>query len=266
MKKSLMIAASAVMLLSSCGTYTGTGAYTGSTLGSILGSAIGGITDGPRGSNVGTIIGMAGGAVIGAAVGSKADKKVNDRLERYEQGREERRTRANGQPVTEHPQYDDVVVDETNSGDDRLYDFNGTDYTGDYSANQPIEATPRDMGRMVATFPLEIQNARLVDENKDKMINGGELCKVIFEVVNVGGQTIYDVQPMVVEANRLKHISVSPPIHIEKLQPGKRIRYTALVHAGKRVKNSMARICLSIVAGNNGTVSKVTEFNIPTKR
>ena len=63
-----------VLLLSSCGTYTGSGAYTGSGLGAILGSAIGGLSDGPRGSDIDTIIGMVGGAVIGGAIGNQADK------------------------------------------------------------------------------------------------------------------------------------------------------------------------------------------------
>ena len=55
------------LLLSSCDTYTGSGAYAGATFGSILGSAIGGLSGGPRGSDMGTIIGMAGGAAVGAA-------------------------------------------------------------------------------------------------------------------------------------------------------------------------------------------------------
>ena len=60
MKKSMIWAVSAVMLVSSCDTYTGAGAYAGSTLGSILGSAIGGISGGARGSDIGSIVGMAG--------------------------------------------------------------------------------------------------------------------------------------------------------------------------------------------------------------
>ena len=74
MKKTLLVSVSALLLLSSCGTYTGMGAYTGGTFGSIIGSAIGGISGGRHGSDVGTLIGMAGGAMVGAAVGAAADK------------------------------------------------------------------------------------------------------------------------------------------------------------------------------------------------
>lgn len=89
MKKGLVYAISATLLLSSCNSYTGMGAYTGSSLGSILGSAIGGIAGGPRGSDLGTLVGMAGGAAIGAAVGAKADQqeqqRVHDHYDRVQQ-------------------------------------------------------------------------------------------------------------------------------------------------------------------------------------
>ena len=58
MKKSFVIGMSALLLLGSCDTYTGAGAYMGTTLGSIFGSAIGGIAGGPHGSDVGTVVGM----------------------------------------------------------------------------------------------------------------------------------------------------------------------------------------------------------------
>ena len=53
MKKNLLVLASALLLLTSCGTYTGAGAVTGGSFGSIIGSAIGGIAGGRHGSNVG---------------------------------------------------------------------------------------------------------------------------------------------------------------------------------------------------------------------
>lgn len=270
MKKSLIIATSVMVMFSNCGTYTETGAYVGTTLGSILGSAIGGISDGPRGSDIGTIIGMAGGAVIGAAIGSAADKREEEQWERCEQRRAQKKQRQDDVRDCEETDDYDSGFDESNSGDDRIYDFNGSEYTGSYSAQQPVESATSSDSKVASGsndgFPLEIRNARFVDDNKDKVINGGELCKVIFEVVNVSNQTLYDVQPVVAEVSGLKHLAISPSIHIEKLLPGKKIRYTALVQAGKRIKNSTAKICLSVVQGNNNVVSKITEFNIPTRK
>ena len=86
MKKLVVLSLGGVLLLSSCGTYTETGATTGGWFGSIIGSAIGGIAGGPRGSD----IGMAGGAVVGAAIGQAADEAQQKKIEQYEQRRAER--------------------------------------------------------------------------------------------------------------------------------------------------------------------------------
>ena len=85
-----MMLVGSVLLMSSCGTYTGEGAYAGATFGSILGSAIGGISGGWRGSDVGTVIGMAGGAAVGAAIGAAADQKQAERVEEYHRQRANR--------------------------------------------------------------------------------------------------------------------------------------------------------------------------------
>ena len=56
MKKVILFMLCSSLLMSSCDTYTGSGAYAGSSIGSILGSAIGGLSGGPRGSDIGTIV------------------------------------------------------------------------------------------------------------------------------------------------------------------------------------------------------------------
>ena len=93
MKKGLMALMASVFLLSSCGTYTGQGAYVGGSFGSILGSAIGGISGGWRGRDVGTLVGMAGGAVVGAAIGAAADQKQAEQVEQYKRDRAQRQRR-----------------------------------------------------------------------------------------------------------------------------------------------------------------------------
>ena len=119
MKKMLFVLAVSTVLLSSCSTYTGQGAYTGATLGSILGSAIGGISGGWHGSHVGEIVGMAGGAAVGAAIGSAADKKEAERYENYRRQREANRSSR----YTDDNDYsgaDDSGFDANNRGDDRI--------------------------------------------------------------------------------------------------------------------------------------------------
>lgn len=268
MKKVILLMLCSSLVMSSCDTYTGSGAYAGGSIGSILGSAIGGLSGGPRGSDMGTIIGMAGGAVVGAVIGSQADKAQADREAAYQQDRVERRSGSDysNTPVTDNPE----IFDSNNGGDDRLYDFKGKDYTGDYSAQQPTTSLPtatvEELGARFSYSPtLEIVNARFVDDNEDNCLNRNETCKVIFEIVNRGHEPVYDVVPTVVEITGNKHIFISPSIHVEKISPGSGVRYTAMVKADRKLKDGMARFCVSVIHEGK-SISKVNEFNIPTKR
>lgn len=268
MKKVILLMLCSSLVMSSCDTYTGSGAYAGGSIGSILGSAIGGLSGGPRGSDMGTIIGMAGGAVVGAVIGSQADQAQADREAAYQQDRVERRSGSDysNTPVTDNPE----IFDSNNGGDDRLYDFKGKDYTGDYSAQQPTTSMPtatvEELGARFSYSPtLEIVNARFVDDNEDNCLNRNETCKVIFEIVNRGHEPVYDVVPTVVETTGNKHIFISPSIHVEKISPGSGVRYTAMVKADRKLKDGMARFCVSVIHEGK-SISKVNEFNIPIKR
>ena len=268
MKKVILLMLCSSLVMSSCDTYTGSGAYAGGSIGSILGSAIGGLSGGPRGSDMGTIIGMAGGAVVGAVIGSQADQAQADREAAYQQDRVERRSGSDysNTPVTDNSE----IFDSNNGGDDRLYDFKGKDYTGDYSAQQPTtsmpSATVEELGARFSYSPtLEIVNARFVDDNEDNCLNRNETCKVIFEIVNRSYSPVYDVVPTVVETTGNKHIFISPSIHVEKISPGSGVRYTAMVKADRKLKDGMARFCVSVIHEGK-SISKINEFNIPTKR
>ncbi len=269
MKKIMMAALAGTVVLTSCGTYAGTGAYAGASLGGILGSAIGGISNGPRGSDVGTLIGIAGGAVVGGAIGQAQDEARQRDYEQYQQDKAERAAaRAQQQSST----YDyDSGFDGSNSGDDRIYDFSSSEYTGNYSASQAQTSAPMHSsveglaGNYTYTPSVEIRNARFVDDNQDGEIQRGELSKIIFEVYNNGQQTITDVVPTVVETTGNKHLFISPSMHVESIEPGKGIRYTALVKADNRLKPGRATFAVSVIH-NNAAISQVSEFNVPTRR
>lgn len=277
MKKSLTIALSSLLILSGCDTYAGSSAYLGSNIGAILGSAIGGINDGPRGSDVGTIIGMAGGAVVGAIIGNSADQRAHDEMVEHREAVKQRRMeqQQNEMPESNYSSNDTdnytSGFDATNSGDDRIYDFSSSDYTGNYSAQTPKEQMPQnssveDMAQSFTYTPsIEIRNARFVDDNEDGKIQRDEICKIIFEVINRGNQPLTDVVPTVIETNGNRHIFISPSMHIESIAPGKGIRYTALIKADNRLKEGNARFCVSVIQGGKA-ISKVSEFNIPTIR
>lgn len=259
MRKTIVIFVAIALILGSCGTYTGDGAYVGSNLGSILGSAIGGIANGPRGSDIGTIVGMASGAVVGAVVGNAADQRAtNARCRDVEQP-----------PVKEQicgvqQQYQDSIIDESNSGDDRIYDFNSSDYTTNNSSRLPVSKETSSAG--ISYQPvIEIRNARFIDANMDGKIQRGELSKVIFEVMNHSSEMLVDVQPQVVETTGNKHIKISPSMHIENIQPGTGIRYTALVLADHRLTLGSIHLNLSVLV-NGKQQTFPTEFQIPTMK
>lgn len=264
MKKVLNLSVCSILFFTSCGTYTGEGAAVGSYAGSILGSAIGGIIGGPRGSDVGTLVGMAGGAVAGASVGAAADQKAASDYQNYQDNRKHN---------VYSPNKDDSNISPDRNytpGDDRINMYNDETYSGDYSAVIPHTYIPSTGTNATLGFSyklnpaLEIIHLRFVDDNRDKSINAGEECKVIFEIMNRSNSVLYDIQPIVVESTGNKHLFVSPSIHVESIQPGTGIRYTAMIKADKRLKNGTAIFHISAIQGNGVIVSKINEIEIPT--
>lgn len=243
MKKMMVWSVGATLLLSSCSSNTGAGAYTGAQFGSILGSAIGGISGGPRGSDIGTIVGMAGGAMIGGAIGNAADQKARGKMD------------------NDYPS--NSGFDSTDSGDDRI-DFDGSDATtGNYEYKQP--SSPADNVYTHSAPTVEIRNARFIDADGDDMISRGEICKVVFEIYNNDLQPVYNVVPTVAEMTGNRHIYISQPICVEKIEAYKGVRYTVMVKADNRLKDGTIKLCCSVLQ-NGEAISKVTEFNVQTKK
>lgn len=269
MKKMFLMMIVSVLLLTSCGTYMGQGAFVGGQFGAIIGSAIGGITDGPRGSDVGTIVGMAGGAVLGAVVGSAADEAEARRYEQYQQDRQRRHAR-----VLEGTRADDVDDDDQgyfdpNNGGNDIIEIEGMTPPPAGTAVTPPATTvtpPATSPVPVRSRDLTILNAHFEDDNGDGVLVAGEQCRVSFEIVNRTGRTVYDVQPLVYDLTNNKHIHISQNLHIESILPGKGIRYTATIKGDTRLREGTARIRLGVAQGNREVESQSREFVIPTKK
>ena len=260
MKKTLLVSVSALLLLSSCGTYTGVGAYTGGTFGSIIGSAIGGIAGGRHGSNVGTLIGMAGGAMVGAAVGAAADNAQQREYEQYQADRQqrmaERQRNYGGQVQHSQVNYDDQAdsgFDPSGSGDDRLYGF-GEDFS----------TTPTT--KSISLADLEIRNPRIVDASRDGELTRGEEARMVFEVYNCSSEPAYQVLPSVTEVTGNKHIRISENVLVECIYPGKGIRYTAVIKADDHLKDGEAVIRIGVFQRNKEVTSQTREFYIKTNK
>ena len=242
---------------------------------------------------------MAGGAVVGAAVGSAADKankqQYADYTSRRTSARQTRRqaerdaTYSQPQGMESNSGYDeqdygnnpqnngydsqDSGFDPSNSGDD-IIDFGKTDATGygSNAATAPQTGAASDCKPHSATLmmeeagmpALEIRNVRYVGNGTT--LSSGELARVTVEVYNNSTASLYGVRPAVVEATHNKHIAVSAPIIIEKIAPGKGIRYTAMVKADRKLKDGTAHFKVFASEKKGGTQSSVAEFDITTRR
>ena len=272
MKKILVISLSAAVLMSGCGTEndnTAAGGFMGAQLGSILGSAIGGISGGPRGSNIGTIVGMAGGAMVGAVVGNAADKADQRRYEGYKSQRRSQRSYDNTSDYSGYrsDENNDSGFDPANGGDD-IIDFgdntapmssdNGGTLNISESSSMHIDGLERN------TPMIELRNVRFINEAGNLTLRRGEIAKIVVEVYNRTSDYIYGVQPQVVETTGNKHVFVSSPILVEKIAPGRGIRYTAMVKADRRIKDGEISFAVSAKENANQNSSETKTITVRT--
>ena len=112
---------------------------------------------------------------------------------------------------------------------------------------------------------LRIRNIRFIDDSRNHVINSGENCKVIFEIMNEGNKTAYNVVPVVVETTGMKRIYISPSVMIEQITPRNGVKYTANISAGERIKTGNITIRIAI-ADEYGDEYDWQEFSLPTQR
>jgi len=112
---------------------------------------------------------------------------------------------------------------------------------------------------------VKVTNIRFIDDNRNHVIDAGESCKLVFELVNEGEVPVYNVVPVVEELSGMKHIAISPSAQVAYMAVGDRIRYTATIVGGKKLKsgNAMFRI---YTTESNGTMSEMREFSLPTAK
>lgn len=275
MKKVLVLMLCGVLVLSSCGTATGTGAYVGGSFGHVIGSAIGGISGGWRGEHWGSLVGTVGGAVAGAAIGAAVDNSQRQKYERAEEARRqrvERQQQENARRDTSY-QYDESGYDPQGRGDDRIT-FDDADPTrSQYNIATAQTMEPSEVnisafgGYSVQETPtIEIRNARVADANQDWVLTRNEECRVSFEIMNNSDHPIRNVQPAVVETTGNKHVYISPNLNIESIRPHRGVRYTATILADGRLKDGEVKIRIAVSQNNKTIVSQMQELTIPTRK
>ena len=127
------------------------------------------------------------------------------------------------------------------------------------------EETNVPSGSYNAVSGLQITNIRFIDDNRNQAIDAGESCKIIFEIVNAGDVAAYNIVPVVEETSGMKHLQISPAAQVAYMDKDDRIRYTAVINAGKRLKSGEA-VFRVYTSESNGAVSDIHEFFIPTHK
>lgn len=127
------------------------------------------------------------------------------------------------------------------------------------------EETNIPSGSYNAVSGLQITNIRFIDDNRNQAIDAGESCKIIFEIVNAGDVAAYNIVPVVEETSGMKHLQISPAAQVAYMDKDDRIRYTAVINAGKRLKSGEA-VFRVYTSESNGAVSDIHEFSIPTHK
>lgn len=283
-RKYLAATMSATLLLSSCGSADSgavSGGFMGAQLGSILGEAIGFISGGPRGGDIGTIVGMAGGAVAGSVIGNAADKSKAESAQgtyvrskarnipdsNYDSGMNyygEEKTNTTNSTANNV----DSGFDPSNSGND-IIDFGkapADEQTPNPTESANIRTAFADTTRALGKSDLEIRNVVFKDIDNNYSLRRGELAQITMEVYNNTTEPMYNIQPMVKETTGNKHIYVSEPIIVERIAPGKGIRYTAMVKADNKLKEGTACFTVIVRQTTTGKTSEYKEFNITTHK
>ena len=124
---------------------------------------------------------------------------------------------------------------------------------------------PRPEALPSAINNLKIRNIRFIDDSRDHVINAGENCKVVFEIMNEGNRTAFNVVPVVAEVTGMKHVYISPSVMIEQIAPREGVKYTASISAGERIKTGEVIFRIA-VADENGEEYDWQEFSLPTQR
>lgn len=227
MKKYVIGVLASALLLSGCGTSRMASGDPGAVFaGAAIGSNVGGAIGGLIGESNGGWRGGYRGSAIGTIVGAIAGATI-------------------GNAVT------------TPKQEEYSYQIERTQpYPPQTEVQQPFRSAIND---------LKIRNIRFIDDNRDHAISSGENSKVIFEIMNEGDKTAFNVVPVVIETTGMKRIYISPSVMIEQIAPHEGVKYTANISAGDRIKTGEVTIRIAVADGL-GQDYDWQEFTLRTQR
>ena len=130
---------------------------------------------------------------------------------------------------------------------------------------QPQERPSEQMPANTAMESVFIRNIRFIDEGRDQTVNAGEECKIVFDIVNEGSETAFNIIPTVTEISGAKQIYLSPSVMVDEIGAGEGVKYTAHLSAGRKLKNGTLTIRIAL-DDTQGWSYDQKEFTLNTRR
>jgi len=124
--------------------------------------------------------------------------------------------------------------------------------------------TPSLSSVSLNTSAVRLQNFHFVDANGNQVIDRNEECKVMFDVVNSGSSTVYNVTPVLELASKAKGIMLGGATTISSIPAGGSVTYSVPVIAQK-VKTGEA-VFQAYATEASGAVSETIEFSLATQK
>lgn len=226
MKKVIAILTASLLLLAGCGTsQSAYGDPNATFAGAVIGGNVGGAIGGLIGENNRGWRGGYRGSAIGTIIGTLAGAAIGNAI---------------SAPKEEEHSY-------------RI------ERTPSYPSRVEAQRAPSPVSA------LRIRNIRFIDDSHDQIIRSGENSKIIFEIINEGQNTAYNIVPVVVETTGMKRIYISPSVMVEQIRSQNGVKYTANLSAGERIKTGEIIIRIA-VADQYGQEYDWQEFTLLTER
>ena len=249
MKKVLISLAMSLLLLASCANGFLRGGDPGAIqVGSIIGATVGSVI----GTNMNNWNGYALGAMVGSVTGAVV---ANEVTKPHDNQYIENDYANNSQPIVN--QYN--TADQNNISDQNINKYSNTNQS--INMNQDNKGVASDYRDRVSDTNLDVRNIRFVDQNRNRIINKGETCHLIFDVYNSGNVTAYAVRPVVTIVDGEKNLAISVPPMVRMLMQGEVVMYDVVLRAPKNIHNTFTTFRIE-VHDRDGYSNNYRQFSI----
>jgi hypothetical protein len=111
---------------------------------------------------------------------------------------------------------------------------------------------------------LVIDDIYLEDENNNQCIDAGEACRMVFIILNNGGKTAYNVEPIINIDKGASYLRLSEPAVIGSISSEDKVSYSVKINASRKLPTGKAVFSVALKEANGYGKTSET-FSVPTK-